>query len=347
MKRCKKCNKDYPDMDNYCISCGSRLVPLKPPITSTEGKQIHRRMDTIEKRVKAIPSRPQYVHALRKKMDTFEKRMIDTTSSLRSSLKEVDKKAERLGQVKFTPEQDAVSIARELNTTDAKITSLNDSINALRSDMPKAEHILAEIEQRLIETKGALFAKQQHELEEMAKRIGMIESRIEETERDIEESVGRMRRQSGAGDMSKFLSVVNDNKRRIEGVEAMRKEFESVKKRSASFNAQEIKDNIMKDFEKINSSLVESVEQKKTEIQRIEQETAKMREGIESLKELEKKVGGVNSEGISRDLEILKTKTKWLEEQLEGLDIKPLHDRLKELELDLNRITTNSPLVVE
>lgn len=347
MKRCTKCNKDYPDMDNYCISCGTKLVPMKPLVTSTESKKIHRRMDALEKRVRAIPSRPQYVHALRKRIDTFEKRMGETTSSLRSSLNDVDKKAERLGQIKFMPDQDSVSIVNELNDVDTKITDLNESIKALRTEMPRAEHILAEIEQRLIETKGALFAKQQHELDEMSNRISMIESRVEETERDIEERVNRMRKQSGMADVSKFLSVMNDNRRRIEGIEEMKREFESIKKRSASFNAQEIKDNIMKDFEKINNSLVESVEQKRTEIQRIEQETAKMREGIESLKELEKKVGGVDSEGISRDLEILKTKTKWLEEQLEGLDIKPLHDRLKELELDLNKITTNSPLVVE
>ena len=127
----------------------------------------------------------------------------------------------------------------------------------------------------------------------------------------------------------------------------MKKEFGEMRKRSASFNAQEMKDNILTDFQKINNDLVESVEQKKSEIHRIEQETAKMREGIESLKTLEEKVKGVNGEGISRDLEILKTKTKWLEEQIEGFDIKPLHERLRELELDLKRVTTNSPMIVE
>jgi len=348
MKKCPKCGKSYPDIDNFCISCGARLETrklLEGP--SREPAHIIKRVNTLEKKISAIPRKPNYVHVLGKRLENFEKRMGETTSTLKSSLKEVDRKAERLGHVKFMPKQDALSIVRELSLLDRKISDLNSSINGLRSDMPKAEHILEEIEQRLIETKGTLFTRQQHELEEMSKRIGMIEARIEENEKDIEEGIERIRKEAQGRDISRFLSAVNDNKKRILKLEEMKKSFDEIKKRSASFNAREIKENILSDFEKINNNLVNSIEQKKSEIQRIEQETARMREGIESLKGLEEKVKGVNAEGISRDLEILKTKTKWLEEQIEGLDIKPIHDRVRELELDLKRITNSSPLVLE
>jgi hypothetical protein len=238
-------------------------------------------------------------------------------------------------------------MVKDLGLLDRKIEDLKASINGLRSDMPRAEQILGDIEQRLIETRGTLFTRQQHELEEMGKKINMLETRMEETESDIEEGIERVRKEARSSEISRFLSVANDNRKRIAGLEQMKKEFEEVKKRSASFNAQKMKDTILTDFEKINNSLVESIEQKKNEIQRVEQETAQMREGIESLKGLEERVKGVNAEGISRDLEILKTKTKWLEQQIEGLDIKPLHERLRELEGDLRRVTGSSPLVME
>jgi len=346
MKTCIKCGKDYPDIDNFCISCGAKLQKKKLLEHSPMDSHIHKRVERLEKTVKAIPHKPSYVHVLRKRMDNFEKQMGSTASTLRTSLEEIDKKADRLSQVKFMPKQDAMSIVRELTLLDKKITGLKESIKGLRSDMPKAEHILGDIEQKLVETRGTLFTRQQHELEEMARKIGMLETRMQENEKDIEEGIDKLRKGGGA-DISRFLSTVNDNKNRIKEMEGMKQEFEEMKKRSASFNAQEIRENILTDFEKINTNLVETVEQKKSEIHRIEQETAQMREGIESLMKLEDKVKGVNAEGITRDLEILKTKTKWLEEQIEGLDIKPIHERICELETDLKRITSSSPMVLE
>ena len=72
-----------------------------------------------------------------------------------------------------------------------------------------------------------------------------------------------------------------------------------------------------------------------------------MKEGIVSLQGLEEKIKGVNTENISRDLEILKTKTKWLENQVEGLNIKPIHDRIVELESELKKVSGSSPIVME
>jgi uncharacterized phage infection (PIP) family protein YhgE len=157
----------------------------------------------------------------------------------------------------------------------------------------------------------------------------------------------KMRKEFGESDVPKFLKEVDKNRKRIEGLEDMKIRFEDMEKRSASFDAQEVKDSIVTEFEKINTDLVESIEKKKSEIQRLEQETAQMREGILSLKNLEGKLKDMDSESITRDLEILKTKTKWLEDQIGEINIKPLHDRISELETDLKRITSNSPLIVE
>jgi DNA repair exonuclease SbcCD ATPase subunit len=348
MKTCPKCGKDFPDLDNFCISCGARLKSKKLLASPTkETAVIHKRVKRLEKEIGKIPKSPKYVHILRKRMDNLEHKVGNTATSLKTSLKEVDKKAQRIGQLKFMPNQDALSIAQEVGVLEKKIDELNNSISGLRLEMPKAEHILVEIEQRIGQTKGALFTKQQHELDEMIKKIGLIESRVEGTERDVEESIEKIKKETGVSEIGRFLNNVNENRKKIEELQLMKKDFNEIKKRSESFNAQEIKENIITDFEKINNNLVESVEQKKSEIQRIEHETAQMREGIESLKGLEQRIGKVNAEGITRDLEILKTKTKWLEEQIEGLDIKPLHERIHELETDLRRIISSSPLVVE
>jgi len=371
MKTCQKCRKDYPDDDNFCPECGAKLRPkaeIRPPVEAlqihnklkhlerkietrpkTEFIHFNRRLGGLEKKVKSIPkpvpSRDFIM--LKNKMANLEQRIGNETKQLKTTLKEVDKKAERMGKLKFIPKEDALSIVKEISDMEKKISDLNTSITRFREEMPRTEHILMEIEERLKETSGALFAKQQHQLEEMQRKINMIEARVEGTEKDIEEAVERMKKGGVEAEISRFLRDVNENKQKIAKLEEMKRDFEEMKKRSASFNAQEIKENILMDFEKINTNLVESIEKKKSEIQRLEQETAQMREGIESLKNLEGKIKGIDSETITRDLEILKTKTKWLEEQIEDLNIKPLHDRIQELETDLKRVTSSSPLVVE
>jgi len=210
-------------------------------------------------------------------MDTLEQKMGDVASTFKTSIKDVDKKAERMGKLKFIPKEDAVSIAGDLGALERKMQELNKAIAGLRSDMPRSEQILTDIEERLNQTSGALFTKQQYEVEELKKKVGAMESRVGGLESELEEEIERIRRQSGESEISRFLSELNESKKKITGLEEMKKEFETLKKRSASFNAHEMKENILSEFEKINSNLVESVEKKKNQIHQIEQETARLR----------------------------------------------------------------------
>lgn len=348
MKKCPKCGKKYHDSDNFCIECGAMLRPEGGQVPQ-HTKELQKKVSILEKKITKMPkpAPARDVGSLKSKVATLEKKMGDSTSTLKASIRDVDKKAEMLGKVKVTPESDSVTIVNEISSLQKKIDELNQSISALRTQMPRSEHILMEIEEKLRNTSGAIFTKQEHEIGEMKKRLQMMETRVQEAEKNVEEDIEKMKRQSAESELPKFLNEVKENKKKIEALEAMKTEFDEIKKRSASFNAKEMKENILTEFEKINTDLVESIEKKRSEIERIEEETARMRDGIESLKNIEDKIKGMDSENISRDLEILKTKTKWLEEQVEGLNMKPLHERIKELELELKRVTSASPLVVE
>jgi len=348
MKICPKCGKEFGDIDNYCMFCGVKLKP-KEESHQRQVSDMQKRLEALEFKIKSSPpsDHAKEIGRIKSKVVNLEQKMNSASSSFQGSLKEIDKKAERLGQLTSMDKEEAASLVNEINTMEKKIGELNDSISSLRLEIPQTEHILSEIEQRIAETKGVSFTQNQHQLEEMRRRLETMESRIQGSEQEMEEEIEKIRKESKSADLSRFMNVIESNRSKIEELEKMKADLDIIKKRSASFDAQEIKNTILDEFERINSKLVESVEKKKEEIQKIEQETAKMREGIESLKNLEDKVKGVDADNISRDLEILKTKTKWLEEQVEGLDIKPIHSRLKELEAELRKITVRSPLIVE
>lgn len=311
--------------------------------------KLHTRLGSLEKKFKSLPKPVTHsdFHLLKNNVAKFENKMGSVTNQLRSSVSEIDKKADRAGTIKIMPKGEAVSLASDMGTIDARIKKLANEIALIRSEMPHTSHILAEVGERMKETSGAMITRQQHSMIEINRKLEMIESRVAGSEKDLEEEVEKMRKQSGESELPRFLNELADSKKRITKLEEMANEFDALKKRSESFNAQELKDSVFREFERINESLVQSIEKKKDDINRMETETVQMREGIESLRGLEDKIKGMDSEGISRDLEILKTKTKWLEEQIEGINISPLHDRIEELETDIRRIVGNSPLIVE
>ena len=344
MKTCARCGKDFPDSDNFCMLCGGRLA-----VKQMDTDQLQKKMGILEKKMVQIskPAPSDDLDDIMDKISNLEQKVGSVAESFKDSLSQVDRKAERMGTLKFMPKEEAVSITDDLGKLESKMEELSEAFSRLRSGIPTREQIVSAMEEKMKQTGGVFLTKQQHDLEEMKVRLEMMESRVQGTERDMEEEIERLKKGMGEGEMRRFLGEVNENRRRIAELEGMRKEFEDMKKRSASFNAQEMKENILGEFEKINNELVESIEKKRNEMQRMEQETAAMREGIMSLKGLEERVKGMDSEGITRDLEILKTKTKWLEEQIEGLNIRPLHDRMQELEAELRRVTSSSPMIVE
>ena len=89
-----------------------------------------------------------------------------------------------------------------------------------------------------------------------------------------------------------------------------------------------------------------AVESKGTDVV-FDSEIEKLKKDIETMREIEKHIRGLNLQEIRRDMEIIKTKQEWIENNIERIDIKPLLRKMEELEHRIRVIRVSSPIVVE
>ncbi len=350
MKVCPKCGKEFGDIDNYCIFDGAELRPKAlVTVPKKHVDSLSKRLGALEKKITQSPpsAHDREINRIKTRMINLEQKVGSTESALKRSVKDVENKADRMSSLAALEPGQAKSLVDEIGRMQQTIHELNQSLEGFRSEMPRTEHILEEIEHRIAQTKGVALTQDKHETSELKRRIELMESRLQGAEQDMEEEIEKLKREGRSAEFSKFMTAVEDNRKRISELYPLKQEVESIKSNAASFDAQEMKNGVMAEIGKLESKLSETVAKKGEDIQRLEQEMARMRQAIDSIREVGEQVKGVDSKSMSRDLEILKTKSKWLEEQVEGLDLKPLHSRLKDLEHEMRKITVRSPLIVE
>jgi len=183
-------------------------------------------------------------------------------------------------------------------------------------------------------------------IQDMDNSIYLLNTRLEGMEKDFEEDVERLRKEAKEKSTAMLSGNMDETNRTSELLEKLRTDFEAIKRR-VPLDGQDIKDDIAREFEKASDKMKDLIEKQRNGVQRVEHETAQLREKLETMKTPSGDAKELDTESIKRDLEILKTKTGWLEEQIENLNLKPMIDRINELETDLKKAMKSSPLVLE
>jgi len=102
-----------------------------------------------------------------------------------------------------------------------------------------------------------------------------------------------------------------------------------------------------KEMEKIKASLKEMEYKSEHDIESLEIEINALNSKLGSMTTSVKGMEGAGAVGILRDLEILKTKAEWLESTVQKFDLKPIYEKIQELEERLRSAGGYSPVVIE
>lgn len=222
MKTCPKCGKEYPDFENFCIDCGSKLEAAERHEEAHSGlsAEIERLSAQMARLKKEFEGRHEEVSGaastgiskLTGRLGTLEKRIYkqpepaanEELVSLASSVGELEKRMDEL--------EKSVSEVRVPESLEAKIAQLEKQVaragkEALRvakaKHMPDSEAMgivsgMGELEQRLddVEIKLGEFPKPEElDLSPMEKRINALEKKIN----------------SMNSGLKSFVSVLKDN----------------------------------------------------------------------------------------------------------------------------------------
>lgn len=183
-----------------------------------------------------------------------------------------------------------------------------------------------------------LESTQEERFEELSERM---DERLSSLGNELERRIDDMKKERI--DIASFLAEIKKNRERIAKMEGRLNSFE----KDASTGRKIPDDDIHREFERIRDDVKQGITENVETIKNMEVEMANLRERTEEIKTLGNGLKGFDVESIARDIEVLKQKTHWLEENIEKLNIQSLFKRIREIEEEVRTTRSESPLVIE
>ncbi|MBN2102349.1 MAG: hypothetical protein JW716_05765 [Candidatus Aenigmarchaeota archaeon] len=182
---------------------------------------------------------------------------------------------------------------------------------------------------------------------ELSRNMSDIRNRLVENEKRIDNVMNEL-----AKTLKNFHegplppgTLSDDNSGRI------MKEISNIKKDVDS----RITENAVKDFENevyreletMNKTIRDSVKNNTEYAKRVNIELSAIEEKMKNIERGHETIKGIDPGSLIREIEMLKGKQKWIEENIEHFDLEPLHEKIADFERRLNMLKINSPLIIE
>lgn len=136
---------------------------------------------------------------------------------------------------------------------------------------------------------------------------------------------------------------VDDNTHRIEGVSS--KDLKNYKK-TREHEVQDIV-NFQAKLEKMHEELREDFKEMSEQMEDFKVQMNDFERKMETIKNVEDDIKKLDLKQIRREIEILKTKEHWIEDNLEKIDVEPVMEKIQEVEHKIDRLKATSPYVIE
>jgi uncharacterized coiled-coil protein SlyX len=165
----------------------------------------------------------------------------------------------------------------------------------------------------------------------------LIDKKIDSRVSGLESTVTKMFRLFKK--MSKSASP-----RRIMKLES---EIRKTKEMLEDLDVKDLEKDVFGRVEQISRDISKSLEEQRKSIENTEIELSALKKSLDDFQSYEKGFIKMDTANLLRDVESLKTKTQWLELELEKINIRPLMERLDELEARLNSLRISQPMIIE
>lgn len=169
-----------------------------------------------------------------------------------------------------------------------------------------------------------------------------FDKKIGELRKELEKPLGEDRMEILYDELMKmhneFRQGVREIKQWRDEVQSMKKDFEG----DASLGG-----GVKKKLSHMDRNIKEILAESERERERLEADITEVKQLLRELADVRNQMKSLDIAGLRRDLESVRTKQEWLEKSLDGFDLEPLKERLKELEHKLSMMRVSSPLVIE
>ena len=129
----------------------------------------------------------------------------------------------------------------------------------------------------------------------------------------------------------------------------MEKEFNSIKAILKEIDPKGLEADVFKRIGENQRKITQSIEDNRRAIGQLRDELSGSAVPFPKMAPAPRKEGSesISSDSLIRDLESLKTKTKWLELEMEKMNTPAILEKIKELENRINSIRISQPMIIE
>lgn len=146
------------------------------------------------------------------------------------------------------------------------------------------------------------------------------------------------------------LNYMKDNERSLQEIESR-----LTSGLTKSPDMKRMKDELKSELSDISSSpgnskyteIKKILEKNNQIIEKSTEEIYSLKQRIDSFKDLEDILKGTDIKTLGRNLEILRTRSQWLEDRLEKFNVQPILEKIEEIEVAIKSLQASSPLIME
>lgn len=129
--------------------------------------------------------------------------------------------------------------------------------------------------------------------------------------------------------------------------EMMIRDFDKFRAGMSSLDMDAFEGEVRNDLQRTASNLRKELQENLKGLDSMSVKMNEVEESVSDLKRAKNDMDMLNLRDLRRDVEIVKTRQKWIEENLENLNITPLHDKLTEIENKVRTLRTASATIIE
>ncbi len=195
----------------------------------------------------------------------------------------------------------------------------------------------------------------------MKKKIDDLDSGIrklmdslhgEEIEERVEAKFNELRSElesrTGTGtDIAPVIVGLREAKERISRLESEINRMENLLRKTEGISRDKLWSTLQTEIDKLSSELKEQAAKDRDRIEDMQSQLSGVKDILKELREIHKAAKDFDTKGMARDMESLKQKVGWLEQNQTPASLDELRERLDDIEAQLRGFKRGSPLVIE
>jgi len=171
MKRCPKCELDYPDSENFCTECGSGLERIEIPAPGEGHDDLRKEIEKLSAKLAAMEKKTRERH------EGIASSSSEGLSKLTSKLGVLEKKVYK--QPEPASDKDMISVAGSIGELEKRVDELEDSVS--EAGVPEG-----------LEARMATLEKQIGRARNEALRVAKVKHMPDNDEMDIVSDIGEL-----------------------------------------------------------------------------------------------------------------------------------------------------------